>query len=227
MTSRTLTEAFWTARDFSNVTATCPHCGAVSTFATVGTSIINGGAIESPGRPGVVCVRCGRCPGCKSLVIGFDASGRGVLIYPRDVPPDRAPADIDAAIKQFYDEARSILTLSPSGAALLARSCLQQVIRRKLNITERNLQVEIQRAIQCPEISQPTRKALDDVRTIGNWAAHDDVDLAKSILPVDLEEAMYTIEVLELFFDDLYLKPARISAMNARVQKRRDEKKEP
>ena len=108
--------------------------------------------------------------------------------------------------------------LSPMASAVLARRCLQQVIRTKLEIKKDRLFDEIAEAVKRPELSKPTAAALDHVREIGNWGAHPAQDQASEIVEVSPEEAEYTLGVLELLFEDLYVTPARIASMEARVR---------
>jgi hypothetical protein len=103
-------------------------------------------------------------------------------------------------------------------AAVLARRCLQRVIRAKLRITKKNLFDEIEEAVKREELSKPTRDALDHVRTIGNWAAHPVEDQASTIIDVSAEQAEYTLRVLELLFNDLYVVPEKTAAMNAKLK---------
>jgi hypothetical protein len=120
-------------------------------------------------------------------------------------------------IEQAYDEARAVLSASPQAAAVLARRCVQHVIRERLGITEKTLFLEIAKAVLRPEPTKPTRDALDHVRQIGNFGAHPDFDQANQLIEVTREEAEYTLEVLELLFNDLYVVPARTSLMGSRI----------
>lgn len=175
----------------------------------------------------------GRCPGCGGLVVGVDRYSSttddpsGILLWPPDVRPDRAPDGLEPHVKRVYDEARQILSLSPKGAAVLVRHCLQHVLRTKLGLQRRTLFDEIQEAMSRQQLTKPTRDALDHIREIGNWGAHpveSGADPAETIIEVTIEEAEYTLDVLELLFHDLYSLPDRIEAMRTGIKARAPEK---
>lgn len=44
-------------------------------------------------------------------------------------------------------------------------------------------------------------------------------------MPVGLEEARHTLDVLEMLFDDLYTKPQRATAIKSRIDERKNAKK--
>jgi len=163
---------------------------------------------------------------CSGLVIGvsgYEGPGHaaGELLWPLDTWADRAPDKLDKDIRKAYDEARAVLPLSSMAAAVLARRCLQHVIRRKLGIERARLFDEIAEAEKREELAKPTRESLHHVREIGNWGAHPSVDQANTIIDVDRGEATYTLEALEMVFQDLYAAPARIKAMARHIGKRK------
>ncbi|MBK9975389.1 MAG: DUF4145 domain-containing protein [Planctomycetes bacterium] len=102
-------------------------------------------------------------------------------------------------------------------AAVLARRCIQHLIRIKLAIKKRDLFQEIEEAVKRPELTKPTQDSLHHVREIGNWSAHPSTDQAETIIDVDAADAEYTIDVVELLFVDLYVTPAHAAAMRARI----------
>jgi hypothetical protein len=177
-------------------------------------------------------VMVARCPSCQGLVIGFYFNdnrfpslpgvptmlGTGQLIWPIDVRPDHAPDGLESPAKNTYAEARRILPFSPMGAAVLCRRCLQHVIRTKFGISKKTLHEEIGEAIKRPELSKNTQGTLDHIRTIGNWGAHPSVDQASTIIEVTPEEADYCLDVLELLFEDLYVRPKTTAAMAAKLK---------
>jgi len=224
-----LSEAFKKRGAFKNLVAACPHCGTNSIFEE---AAISGHHFDIPAlaaglTPGGV--QTGLCRGCRGIVFGVVAQQRlakgqhehvGVLLWPIESWPDRAPADLESEIRSAYDQARAILPLSAMGAAVLARRCLQHLIRQRLGVTKTRLFDEITEAEKRDELSKPTRDALHHVRQIGNWGAHPSVDQAHTIIDVTSEEAEYTLETVEMVFQDLYVAPARIEAMSERLKAR-------
>lgn len=211
--------------------ATCPHCGTKVVYVPV--DVCNWVAKyatnfnESPmvdGNP-VCSLHAFKCPHCRALVLtaatfGRDDSGDGAAsvtdLYPLPVRPDAAPSVLEPFIRQSYDEARRVLSMSPMSAAVLARRCVQHVIRAKMGITLKTLFAEIQEAVKSPLLTLPIKQSLDHVRQIGNWGAHPvENDQAQTLIEVTPEEAEYTLAVLEALFDDLYVAPARAARMGA------------
>lgn len=207
--------------------AVCPHCGAFTVFQPGGAmGIVPQG--EYDGKR-ISSLSATICPGCHEIGIGVqlvddDRKTSAKLLWPNDSLPNRAPVDVNSEIKKAYNEARQIISISPQSAAVLARRCVQHVIREKLGIKERTLFVEIAKAIQRSELSKPTRDSLDHVRQIGNWGAHpseSETDPANTIIEVSRAEAEYTIRVLEMLFRDLYELPAEAAQMDTLIQRRK------
>lgn len=224
----TLKEAFEGGSGFGKHPSVCPHCGITVLYKPIGkTYTFN--CTDHLSRKSSIQVHVGVCPQCNKIAIGAYHPNHSHYLWPPDVWPDRAPAGLDSEIKRYYDEARHIVSLSPSGAAVLSRRCIQHVIRKKLEIRKRSLFEEIEEAVKRDELSKPTRDALDHVRNIGNWAAHPvenagENDPANTLIEVSLKEARYTLEVLELLFRDLYELPEKVERMDIAIQTRRSDK---
>ena len=215
---------FKDAGSLKDLTALCPHCGAFTVFDPINT--VNHHVYAPGGDPvHVQIIETACCRGCQGLAVGVawaEHSRRfGRLLWPLERWRDAAPSDLEPEIRQAYDEARAILPLSPMGAAVLARRCLQHVIRTKLDIQKRTLFDEIEEAVKLDNLSKSTRDALHHVRDIGNWGAHPSTDEAETIIDVRPGEAEYTLEALEMVFADLYVAPARAAAMSKRIEDRK------
>lgn len=207
----------------------CPHCGVVATFTHAGaTGSIAGAAIGPRERwNGDANVLIAQCTCCKCIVVGMQEResrshiSRAYSLWPNETWPDNAPPNLETEIRQLYDEARAILFASPAGAALLARRCLQQVLRFKLGIKKGKLFDEINEAAPRSEFSQPTKEAMGHIREIGNWGAHPTVDQSDTLIDVEPEDAEYTLEALEMVFDDLYVASNRAKSMKDRIAARK------
>jgi len=223
--SMSLSLAYAGKGNLHNTGAICPCCGHHSVIQAFGApSALGRDPVKVDGLK-IGAIQLGKCPGCDGFVIGVKLYSEGEpvyrLLWPHSVPPDQSPASLDAHFKSIYDQARSVLDISPMASAVLTRRCLQHVLRMKLSITKKNLFEEIAEAITRPDLSMPTRNALDHVRQIGNWGAHPVEDQASAIIEVTPEEAEYTLQVLELLFQDLYVVPKQIATMQAKIQKKK------
>ena len=121
------------------------------------------------------------------------------------------PEYIPLAIREDYKEACLACDLSPKAAATLARRCLQGMIRDFCGISKKRLIDEIvalRAAIAdgtAPrDVSSDSVEAIDQVRAIGNIGAHMESDVSV-IIPVDADEALVLIELIEMLFEEWYV----------------------
>ena len=106
------------------------------------------------------------CYNCRNVSIWVHEK----LVFPArgDAPP--ANADLPEDIRRDYDEASSILDLSPRGAAALLRLAIQKLCK-ELGESGKDLNKDIG-ALVAKGLDDQVRKALDAVRVIGNNAVH-------------------------------------------------------
>lgn len=107
-----------------------------------------------------------RCYTCKKITIWI----RDRILYPQtryEVEPNQ---DLPADIRADFDEARSILDLSPRGAAAILRLCVQKLCKH-LGKTGKNINDDIASLVK-DGLDLRIQKALDVVRVIGNEAVH-------------------------------------------------------
>lgn len=112
------------------------------------------------------------------------------------------PDYIPKAILEDYREACLIAGQSPKASATLARRCMQGMIRDFWGIKENNLKREVD-ALQG-KVDEPTWKAIDAVRRIGNIGAHMEADM-NFIVEVDPEEATLLIGLIESLLTEWYI----------------------
>ncbi len=112
------------------------------------------------------------------------------------------PTYIPLSIREDYEEACAIVSLSPKASATLSRRCLQGMIRDFWNIKENNLSKAIT-ALQDKIPAQQWR-VLDGVRRIGNIGAHMEKDI-NIIVDIDPNEANKLIKLIELLLDQWYI----------------------
>lgn len=160
----------------------CPHCGALTTqtwfacrsaplaTAKPGTYSSNGPQLQGTASPYnsqlVNNLHLSRCFNCKKLAIwlGMD------MLYPQvGDGPDPNP-DLPDDIRKDYEEASSILNLSPRGAAALLRLCIQKLCVH-LGQPGKNLNSDIKALVEMG-LDARVQQALDYVRVVGNNAVH-------------------------------------------------------
>lgn len=134
------------------------------------------------------------------------------------------PPHVPTDLKKDFDEAVSILSLSPQGSAALTRRALQQVLRDYGHTKAKDLFDQIQEVVEANLLPASLSDQLNAVRVIGNFAAHP----LKSqntglILPVEDHEAEWNLDVLESVFDHYFVKPAQAKARKDALNKKLSE----
>lgn len=224
-THQTLEEAFEETRAFGERGAICPHCGVLAGYEQVFKNSFDMGFFElhDPAAPSVLYLA--RCRSCRRGVLGVVKANQARLLWPTQGWPDNSPPELDEAFRADYDEARVVLPHSAKAASVLTRRCLQAVLRHKIRVKQSRLYDEIEEASSSDLLSKSTGRALHHIREIGNIGAHakqstpdaGDTDLALTLVNVTPKEAAYTLKVLEMLFNDLYVVPAQQAEMQAQL----------
>ena len=115
------------------------------------------------------------------------------LIYPAHHADIVAHEDLPVALKEDFEEAASIINLSPRGAAALLRLCIQK-LAPFLGEKGENINEDIGNLVR-KGLDPRIQKALDAVRVIGNHAVHPGVldlkdDKATALTLFDLLNAI-------------------------------------
>lgn len=145
------------------------------------------------------------CPTCKEVSI--KATGRehleglSIPLYPKSLAK-QFPKYIPKAIRNDYEEAYSISTLSPKASATLSRRCLQGMIRDFWNIHKNRLIDEIDALQSRIPVSQ--WNAINALRKIGNIGAHMEQDV-NTIVDVEPDEAQKLLKLIELLIEKWYI----------------------
>lgn len=148
------------------------------------------------------------CPNCEKASIELKGVGSQVKDLNVNIMPNHHansyPDYIPIGIKQDYEEACKIVTLSPKASATLSRRCLQGMIRDYWSISgKKNLYQEIE-AIKN-NVTHQEKEVLDSVRKIGNIGAHMEKDI-NLIVDIDPDEAQQLINLIEYLMDQWYIK---------------------
>lgn len=147
-------------------------------------------------------------PDCQECII--DASlytfGNSKSLYDWKLRPQSAarplPDYIPTAIKEDYEEACLILSLSPKASATLARRCLQGMIRDFWSVKPQNLFQEIESIKD--KVEPDTWEAINVVRKVGNIGAHMERDI-NQIVEVDENESGLLIGLIEMLIQEWYV----------------------
>ena len=92
------------------------------------------------------------------------------IVYPLNLSAEPPNQDLPDDVAQDYDEARSILNLSPRGSAALLRLGIQKLCAH-LGQPGKNINTDI-KALVANGLPPKVQEALDSVRVIGNEAVH-------------------------------------------------------
>lgn len=147
-----------------------------------------------------------KCPYCQKITSIADYSGtelpqKTIPLFPSSTAK-HFPDYIPQAIRSDYEEACSIVSLSPKASATLSRRCLQGMIRDFFQISKGNLFEEIN-AIK-DKIPTEQWAILDGVRRIGNIGAHMEKDI-NLIVDIEPDEAQKLIKLIELLLQQWYI----------------------
>lgn len=112
------------------------------------------------------------------------------------------PEYIPEQIRQDYEEASKIVSLSPKASATLSRRCLQGMIRDFHGVNEDSLYKEIE-AIKG-QLGVNVYNALHSLRSIGNIGAHPEQDI-NLIVDIDEGEAEKILKLIEFLVDKWYI----------------------
>lgn len=139
------------------------------------------------------------------------------------VGSDRMPAapEVESKFAEDYNEACLVLPFSPKASAALSRRCLQNIIRLKEGIKERNLKTEIDKLIATNKLPSYISDNLEIIRGFGNIAAHGMEDqVSGEILDVEPDEAEFLLDVLELLFDLYFVQAAKAAKIKASLNQK-------
>jgi hypothetical protein len=180
------------------------------------------------------------CPECKRLIIrvlngpavtraiggeflSIDYVKKTLMVHPRGIARSPCPKEVPDQISEDYREASLVLADSPKASAALSRRCLQHLLREAAKVKHGDLYSEIQQVLDSGKLPSQIAEGLDAVRAIGNFAAHPiKSQHTGEVMPVELGEAEWNLDMLEALFDFYYVQPhllaAKKAALNSKMQ---------
>ena len=145
------------------------------------------------------------------------------------MPDSRAkpqPEYIPKNIREEYEEACKVADLSPKASAVLARKCLEAMIKDFCKIKgSKNLATMINeienKATDIQGITEESIEAIDHIRKQGNIAAHIKQPTNELIDDISKEDADLLIELLEMLFQEWYIASYKRKEMLSEIKKRK------
>jgi hypothetical protein len=157
----------------------CPFCGAYANqvwYKAARTPSGNSFAV-------IIYFHFAQCQHCSQYSIWVNSSN---LIYPFSGTAPVPNPDMPADVKEDYEEARNIMSISPRGSAALLRLAIQKLCKH-LGETGENINNDIASLVK-KGLPAKLQQALDSVRVVGNNAVHpgqidlkDDVETAHKL----------------------------------------------
>ena len=114
--------------------------------------------------------------------------------------------------------------MSAKASAALARRCLQALLRHN-GYDQKDLYKQINAFLDESDRSHPIptslRETVDAIRKFGNFSAHPITDQTTlQIIDVDPQEAEWCLDILLDMFDHFYVKPSKVAARKADLDKK-------
>ena len=213
----------------------CPHCGTDFHPNFIGTALnlpnFIGNPLDEHGPlavPEIWSVHATACTKCRGLIIDLIREYKGnagwqkaspITVFPHGSNRGPTPQQVPPEIKEDYEEACAALPISAKASAALARRCVQAILNAQ-GYTQHNLVDQITAVLNETDASKSLPSHLydqiDAVRNFGNFGAHPITDLTTlQVIPVEVGEAEWCLEVVEAMFDHFYVKPAQVAAKKA------------
>ena len=178
-------------------------------------------------------LRHGYCSACNKLIVlltrHYDTGKlqlHDTVLYPTDQEWP-LPREVTGTFREDFTEAYKVLTLSPKASAALSRRSLQHLLIEKAGAPPKaTLDDQIKHVLKSGELPPYLRDALDDVRKIGNLAAHPNKsEVTGLIVDVEPGEAMWNLETINKLFDFYIVQPKLLKDRKAALQKKLNETK--
>lgn len=152
----------------------------------------------------------------------------GGLVWPRVPSRSPIPTEVPEMFAEDYREACLVLADSPKASAALSRRCLQLILREKAKVKHGDLHNEIKEVIGRNDLPSDIAESIDFIRNIGNFAAHPRKSASTSeIVPVELGEAEWCLDVIEMLYEFYFVRPAMIEEKRRAINEKLDDSGRP
>jgi Domain of unknown function (DUF4145) len=180
----------------------CPRCGVLSNQEwEILQERAPGGGIRAAGVWRATCRNCLKA----SLWLPVGSDGR--MVEPVTTAGPRPHAEMPQDARADYDEARTIVALSPRGACGMLRLATQKLVDDLVKGNGRlddKIGTLVSQGLR-PEVAQ----ALDVLRVVGNNALHP----GEMALDDDVRTATALFECLNMIVEDRVARPKRVAEL--------------
>ena len=204
----------------------CPHCSIEIHPSWQENAIIPGNNLQT------VYTKVMICPSCHKLILKVYVANRhsGEMILPeftavpRFQSVQKAGADVPTNLRNDYDEAQAVLSISAKACAALSRRVLQAVLTEQ-GYNSRNLVNQIHAVLNEQDARRALPTALhttvDAIRNFGNFSAHPITDQnTLEVIDVDEQEAEWCLQIVAGLFDHYYVKTADAERRKAQLNEK-------
>ncbi len=189
----------YTAPEHGSTAFNCPSCGAYAAQRWGEAGAYLGGWVAKPGWRVAICAHC------RQWALWVDER----MVVPSGGSTALPNPDLPADLQADYEEARTILNLSPRGAAALLRLLIQKLCKH-LGEPGKNIDLDIGSLVKR-QLPVGVQQAMDTVRVIGNEAVHPgQIDLRD-----DVTTASVLFVLVNLVADKMLTEPKQIAAIYA------------
>ncbi|WP_436486731.1 DUF4145 domain-containing protein [Chitinophaga sp. ARDCPP14] len=157
----------YTPPEFYKSAFNCPSCAAYAKQIWTEVHLTNRSENYSAGIGDILFAVCDHC---NSYSIWRINSNDRRMIYPYSGNAPLPNSDMPDDVKADYIEARSIVNISPRGAAALLRLAIQKLCRI-LGASGENINQDIAFLV-ANGLPEKLQRALDNIRVVGNNAVH-------------------------------------------------------
>lgn len=194
--------------------AKCLHCQTVVKFTSTEGGVSHW--MQANGTDEYLRITACQCPNCGRITATIErlepVIDQGLVaraehvVWPMSSGRLPSPPEVPPEIAEDFNEAAIVLRHSAKASAALSRRCLQSLLKDAAKTKSKDLAKQIEEIL--PTLPSYIAENLDAVRTIGNFAAHEQKSKSSgSILDVEVGEAEWNLEVLESLFDFYYVRP--------------------